>query len=63
MAIQVEPGKVVQLKSGGPKMTVIGEESSLAGTKTGRVSCEWFDGQKHMHQAFNETSLKVVGES
>lgn len=61
MAIQLKPGSVVQLKSGGPKMTVVGEEHIL-GVETGRVLCEWFEGNKPMSQGFNETSLKVIPE-
>jgi uncharacterized protein YodC (DUF2158 family) len=59
MAIQLKAGTVVQLKSGGPKMTVVGEEN-IMGVSTGRVFCEWFEGSKPMSQGFNETSLIVI---
>lgn len=60
MAITLEPGTVVQLKSGGPKMTVIGEHD-IMGVETGNVRCEWFDEKnKAASGSFAETSLKVI---
>lgn len=40
---QFKVGDVVQLKSGGPKMTVVGTE--IEGAKV-LVTCQWFDGTK-----------------
>jgi uncharacterized protein YodC (DUF2158 family) len=59
MAINLKPGTVVELKSGGPKMTVVGE-NVLMGIETGFVRCEWFEKSKQMSGAFAETSLKVI---
>ncbi len=48
-----EPGDVVSLKSGGPRMTV----AKLEGQS---VLCEWFaDDQRPQSHAFNATSLKL----
>jgi uncharacterized protein YodC (DUF2158 family) len=54
MAFQL--GQTVQLKSGGPRMTV----TELSSGPQGRtiVSCIWFDGQKQMHGNFSEEALK-----
>lgn len=60
MAISFNPGTVVQLKSGGPRMTVVGENLVL-GVETGQVYCEWFDSKNNAASgAFSETSLKIV---
>jgi uncharacterized protein YodC (DUF2158 family) len=48
MALKV--GDVVQLKSGGPMMTISWIEDDQA-------YCEWFDGKKPMGQKFLLTSL------
>lgn len=62
MPDQFQPGDVVTLKSGGPKMTVeqMGDEYGKA-----KVWCVWFDGQKQMSSKFEPNTLKVVtqGES
>jgi len=47
MSDQFKPGDTVQLKSGGPIMTVTKIEPSIGGN--GRALCEWFDG-KHVPQ-------------
>lgn len=44
-------GDVVQLKSGGPKMTV------SAVTKTGRYECTWFDQKQVRFRAFSAVML------
>ena len=62
-------GDLVQLKSGGPSMTL--EEYELHGpacshgetpyTATGRVVCKWFDENKELHtEAFLESILEKV---
>jgi uncharacterized protein YodC (DUF2158 family) len=61
MAIQLKPGTVVQFKSGGPKMTVVGEHSPM-GVASGKVWCEWFEGEKPMSKAFSESTLKIISE-
>ena len=50
-------GDIVQLKSGGPPMTVYAMDEE-------RVDCSWFDKNQDKAQAqrFQETSLKIVKE-
>jgi uncharacterized protein YodC (DUF2158 family) len=59
MSDQIAAGSVVQLKSGGPKMTVTKVESW-----NGVISahCEWFDGSKPGRDLFPLTALKVVAD-
>ena len=57
MADEIKPGDVVQLKSGGPKMTV-GNVTSLKGVP--HAHCEWFIEAKQQHGSFPLTSLKRV---
>ncbi|HEY4292070.1 YodC family protein [Luteibacter sp.] len=46
-------GDVVQLKSGGPVMTVY----DILGS--GRVGCEWFDSkEQHQDKSFNSETLE-----
>lgn len=47
-----KPGDVVQVKSGGPPMTVAGED------QLGRVICEWFVGTNQKTGTFNHPVLK-----
>jgi uncharacterized protein YodC (DUF2158 family) len=58
MAGEIKAGDVVQLKSGGPKMTVAvitrnNQSASLA-------KCNWFDGAKNNYATFPVTSLKIL---
>jgi len=46
----IQAGDVVQLKSGGPYMTV-------AWIEEGEACCEWFDGKKNAMAKFPLTSL------
>lgn len=48
-------GDIVQLKSGGPKMTVTDDESV-----GGFVRCSWFAGAKLNHGAFTPDALLLV---
>lgn len=48
-------GDVVQLKSGGPSMTVSDVNTGALGDK---VACEWFDGSKRMRENFSPDALK-----
>jgi uncharacterized protein YodC (DUF2158 family) len=59
MASGFKPGDVVELKSGGPKMTVakIGPVG-LGGSKL-VVWCEWFDGNKKNKDHFTPESLQI----
>jgi uncharacterized protein YodC (DUF2158 family) len=55
-----QKGDVVQLKSGGPKMTVAWCEEEH-GVLT--AYCQWFDGTKQLHGTFPPESLKKVDEN
>ena len=56
--MEVTPGKIVQLKSGGPKMTVMQPAAGRRGW-----TCQWFD-EKHVLQVgvFPAESLKEAEE-
>lgn len=49
-------GDIVQLKSGGPKMTVQGYE----GIHARYVECQWFAGSKLSEGSFEEDTLQLV---
>ena len=51
----INKGDVVELKSGGPKMTVVGIDDDT-------IWCEWFDTDKVTSGAFDAITLKSVGE-
>lgn len=55
MSDEINPGDVVQLKSGGPIMTV-----SSVGDYLGQPSvwCEWFDGKKPYKETFSAVSVR-----
>jgi uncharacterized protein YodC (DUF2158 family) len=55
MADGIKAGDVVQLKSGGPKMTVTKVEEWMA---VMRAHCEWFVGDANKRGNFPLTSLK-----
>ncbi|PYU17580.1 MAG: DUF2158 domain-containing protein [Acidobacteria bacterium] len=59
MSDQITVGSVVQLKSGGPKMTVTKVESWNG---VMRASCEWFDRNKSAKDFFPLGALKLVAE-
>jgi uncharacterized protein YodC (DUF2158 family) len=57
---QIKLGDVVQLKSGGPRMTV-----AEVGTTAGGVPsawCDWFEGNKPLKSTFPIQSLERVEE-
>ena len=73
----MEVGDVVQLKSGGPKMTIqriIASDKSnfglkaadeylkLRGFSDGDVVCQWFEGNNLQDGTFKAASLKTVDE-
>lgn len=60
---QFKPGDIVQLKSGGPKMTVEEEDGfhqMIDGPKT--YFCTWFAGAKHNKERFPEMTLQEYTE-
>lgn len=57
----ITKGAIVQLKSGGPKMTVDRESlRSRMGSDATEMVCSWFDGSKKMEQAFSIASLRLA---
>jgi uncharacterized protein YodC (DUF2158 family) len=57
-----KPGDIVQLKSGGPKMTVEAHDDRLAVLlqEVEQVQCRWFAGSKLQSGMFDASSLKLV---
>jgi uncharacterized protein YodC (DUF2158 family) len=55
MADNLKPGDVVQLKSGGPLMTVQGDGYGNSGDL---VLCMWFDGAKQVTGTFHPSMLE-----
>jgi uncharacterized protein YodC (DUF2158 family) len=53
-------GDIVQLKSGGPKMTISLEDLKVSGTSTGKVHCEWFINGEVKTYLFNEEVLTLA---
>ncbi|HEX3560888.1 MAG TPA: DUF2158 domain-containing protein [Pyrinomonadaceae bacterium] len=54
---QIKVGDVVQLKSGGPQMTVVSDEGN------NYFFCQWFIGGKLDHNSFPSSALRKVSES
>lgn len=54
MAAQFQPGDVVQLKSGGPSMTVSHTVGGIGGDK---LVCKWFEGNKLQSAEFGAAAL------
>jgi uncharacterized protein YodC (DUF2158 family) len=59
MGDEIKAGDVVQLKSGGPKMTV-SQTGNLAMTKKPAVWCDWFEGTKKISSTFAPETLIVA---
>ena len=57
MDTQFKAGDVVELKSGGPKMTVNKTGQTFGGAFV--VWCDWFDGKKMESKTFPSESLKL----
>lgn len=58
MSAKFSPGDIVQLKSGGPAMTI----ASVTGEEEGRnigYRCEWFKGASKETAHFQEHTLKT----
>ena len=53
---EFKPGDVIELKSGGPEMTV--DQVAKDGLGHTMVWCDWFDGSKKITATFPPTSLK-----
>jgi uncharacterized protein YodC (DUF2158 family) len=53
---QLKKGDVVQLKSGGPKMTIVDIHSD------GDIRCKWFEGSKVNEDSFPPYALNKVPE-
>jgi len=62
MSEEFQKGDVVQLKSGGPTMTVqdIGDFSS-SGIQDG-ILCVWFDGRKKYSDVFDRSVLRKYAQ-
>ena len=60
---ELKIGDVVQLKSGGPVMTIsnIGSYSHSGGPTNG-AACEWFDGKENKKEVFDVRILKKESE-
>jgi uncharacterized protein YodC (DUF2158 family) len=50
-----EPGEIVKLKSGGPKMVVVSSGEYAEGF---RVLCTWIDGNKKYEETFAPATLE-----
>jgi len=53
-----QTGEVVQLKSGGPKMTVTYVGADAVGQPS--ADCTWFDGTKQMQGTFPQDALEIA---
>lgn len=56
MSISFKVGDIVQLRSGGPEMTV----RTIPTATNDHYNCQWFAGKKLEHGSFPEDSLKPV---
>lgn len=59
MAASFKPGDIVQLKSGGPAMTISELPTDYGGNWTGKYRCEWFKGASNERAVFEEETLKI----
>jgi uncharacterized protein YodC (DUF2158 family) len=50
-----QPGEIVELKSTGPKMTIITVDHS-----SGEAICAWFEGKKRSEEIFDVGRLRKV---
>lgn len=60
MADNLVLGDVVQLKSGGPRMTVESPQDRYGYDSYESVKCVWFNGATRMEQIFAVASLKKI---
>ncbi|MFZ7157744.1 YodC family protein [Avibacterium gallinarum] len=54
---EIKVGTVVQLKSGGPLMTVISDKEDE------KILCKWFDHNKSNEEAFPKEALDIYQEN
>jgi uncharacterized protein YodC (DUF2158 family) len=59
---EFKAGDVVELKSGGPRMTVAAIGTPIIGHTKATVRCEWFEGANKMWGRFSRESLKLSPE-
>lgn len=59
MAQKFPPGDIVQLKSGGPAMTISSIKLSYAGAAFEGYNCEWFKGASKEQAMFKEETLQA----
>lgn len=55
---EFKKGMIVQLKSGGPKMTVVEINPTLGSS----IFCQWFSGSKRESGPFRPESLIIIKE-
>ncbi|MGA7314344.1 MAG: DUF2158 domain-containing protein [Silvibacterium sp.] len=60
MAEDLKDGDIVQLKSGGPKMTVANIGIYGMGSTKKKANCVWFEGSKKQESLFELHSLEKV---
>ncbi len=58
MSEELKKGDVVELKSGGPEMTIDGFTNS--GTTSAKCNCQWFVSFKLRRGCFSKESLKIA---
>ena len=58
MAPKFKPGDIVQLKSGGPAMTIASISTNIGGDFSG-YQCEWFKGASKERAHFTEETLQT----
>jgi uncharacterized protein YodC (DUF2158 family) len=58
MAAKFSVGDVMQLKSGGPAMTISEIIKDHGGRLTGSYRCKWFKGASHETFVFEEETLQ-----
>lgn len=61
MAAKFKPGDLVELKSGGPVMTIEKAHTGFS-DEVPSYSCTWFAGAKENHKIFAEPALKKADD-
>ena len=61
MSEEISKGDIVRLKSGGPKMTVIGITPQSAGWGAEAINCKWFPtNEKPETDSFPRSALELA---